>query len=34
MNWTNIFIYLGIFIGTALIWYLIVFYVLDWLGLW
>jgi len=34
MNWINILVYLGIFLATALIWYLIVYYVLDWLGLW
>lgn len=28
MNWYNIFVYLGIFIGTAIIWYVIVYYIL------
>ncbi len=34
MNWYLIFVYLGVFLGTAFVWYFIVFYVLDWLGLW
>lgn len=34
MNWINLLVYLGIFIITAVIWYFIVFYVMDWFGLW
>lgn len=34
MNWINLLIYLGMFIISAIMWYFIVFYVMDWLGLW
>ena len=30
MNWFNFFVYLGIFLITAIIWYFIVYYVIDW----
>ncbi len=33
INWTNIAIYGGMAIFSIIIWYFIVFYVLDWLGL-
>ena len=29
MNWTNLFIYGGMFLFGATVWYFIVFYVLD-----
>ncbi len=30
MNWFNFFVYLGIFLITAIIWYFIVYYAIDW----
>ena len=30
MNWYNLFVYLGIFLITAITWYFIVYYVIDW----
>ena len=30
MNWYNILVYLGMFIITTIIWYFIVYYVIDW----
>ena len=30
MNWDNLLVYLGIFIITVIIWYFIVYYVIDW----
>jgi len=29
MNWYLLITYLGIFIGTVIIWYIIVYYILD-----
>jgi len=34
MNWVNLLVYVGMFVFGAFCWYFIVFYVLDWLGLW
>lgn len=33
INWTNVLIYGGMFLLAAIVWYFIVFYVIDWLGL-
>ena len=30
MNWTNLFIYGGMFLFGIFVWYLIVYYAIDW----
>lgn len=34
MNWFNLFVYGGMFLLGVSFWYLFVYYIMDWLGLW